>query len=72
MIMNAIKRLLSASLAIAALIIPSSLQAQGTAFTYQGRLNDGANPANGSYDLAFALYDAASGGGDCSATSENL
>ena len=22
----------------------------GTAFTYQGRLNDGTNPANGSYD----------------------
>jgi hypothetical protein len=32
--------------------------AQGTAFTYQGRLNDGANPANGSYDLRFALFDA--------------
>jgi trimeric autotransporter adhesin len=32
--------------------------AQGTAFTYQGRLNDGANLANGSYDLRFALFDA--------------
>ena len=39
----------------------SSLFAQGTAFTYQGRLNDGANPANGSYDLTFALFDSASG-----------
>src|SRR5215831_7693752 len=29
---------------------------QGTAFTYQGRLNDGANPANGSYDLTFTLF----------------
>ncbi|MFO1487400.1 MAG: hypothetical protein U1F65_02880 [Verrucomicrobiota bacterium] len=36
--------------------------AQGTAFTYQGRLNDGANPASGSYDLRFALFDAASNG----------
>jgi len=36
--------------------------AQGTAFTYQGRLNDGTSPANGSYDLRFALYDAASSG----------
>ena len=27
------------------------LFAQGTAFTYQGRLNDGGAPANGSYDL---------------------
>ncbi|HEX4263830.1 MAG TPA: tail fiber domain-containing protein [Verrucomicrobiae bacterium] len=32
-------------------------QAQGTAFTYQGRLNDGANPANGIYDLRFTIYD---------------
>ena len=31
--------------------------AQGTAFTYQGRLNDGANPANGTYDLRFTLFD---------------
>jgi len=36
--------------------------AQGTAFTYQGQLNDGANPANGSYDLRFAIYDAAGAG----------
>jgi hypothetical protein len=32
--------------------------AQGTAFTYQGFLNDGGSPANGSYDLTFAAYDA--------------
>jgi hypothetical protein len=30
--------------------------AQGTAFTYQGRLTDGGNPANGGYDLVFELY----------------
>jgi hypothetical protein len=30
--------------------------AQGTAFTYQGRLNDGASPANGTYDLQFLLF----------------
>jgi hypothetical protein len=29
----------------------------GTAFTYQGRLNDGGSPANGVYDLTFSLYD---------------
>ncbi len=33
-----------------------SLRAQGTAFTYQGRLNDSGSPAGGSYDLTFALY----------------
>ena len=33
----------------------------GTAFTYQGCLNDGGQPANGSYDLRFAVFDAVSG-----------
>jgi len=40
----------------------SSVLAQGTAFTYQGRLNDGTGPANGLYDLQFDLYSVASGG----------
>lgn len=30
---------------------------QSTAFTYQGCLNNGESPANGNYDLRFALYD---------------
>jgi hypothetical protein len=30
---------------------------QGTAFTYQGRFNDTGQPANGFYDLQFALFD---------------
>jgi hypothetical protein len=34
-----------------------SLHSQGTSFTYQGRLNDGVNPATGIYDLRFALFD---------------
>ena len=34
----------------------STAQAQGTAFTYQGRLNRDGSPANGIYDLAFTLY----------------
>jgi len=34
----------------------------GTAFTYQGYLNDGGQPANGSYDFTFSLYDAIAGG----------
>ena len=36
---------------------PATAQAQGTAFTYQGWLNASGSPANGSYDLRFALYD---------------
>jgi len=31
--------------------------AQGTVFTYQGRLNDNGVRANGTYDLTFTLYD---------------
>ncbi len=34
---------------------PSTAHAQGTAFTYQGRLDDGGAPANGSYDFRFRL-----------------
>jgi len=34
---------------------------QTTSFTYQGRLTDGGTPANGNYDLQFALFDAADG-----------
>src|ERR1035438_3191293 len=33
--------------------------AQGSAFSYQGRLNDHTNPANGIYDLRFTVYDSA-------------
>src|SRR5580658_1254917 len=36
--------------------------AQGTAFTYQGRLNDSGQCANGQFDLQFQLYGSASGG----------
>jgi hypothetical protein len=35
----------------------STALAQSTAFTYQGRLNDGGSPASGIYDLRFAVYD---------------
>src|SRR6266446_915344 len=49
-------------LALSTLNSPLSTFAQGTTFTYQGRLNDGGNPATGIYDLRFTLYDAASNG----------
>src|SRR6185369_11726077 len=35
--------------------------AQGTTFTYQGRLTSGTNAATGSYDLRCYLYDQSSG-----------
>jgi len=34
-----------------------STLAQTTAFTYQGKLTDGGNPASGQYDLVFRLFD---------------
>ena len=36
--------------------------AQGTAFTYQGRITFNGAPANGVYDFDFGLYNTASGG----------
>ncbi len=38
------------------------LAAQGTAFTYQGRLADGERPANGTYDFMASLHGSASEG----------
>lgn len=55
-------------LALAALLAPWSAQAVGTSFTYQGRLSDGGSPATGSYDLQFALFDAAAGGAQVGTT----
>ena len=46
------------------LVLPlcETVFAQGTAFTYQGRLNDNGGPANGNYDLQFIVYDNDVGG----------
>jgi Chaperone of endosialidase len=41
--------------------VPISL-AQGTAFSYQGKLTEGGIAANGQYDFQFKLFDAVSGG----------
>ena len=38
-------------------IAVNPVRAQSTAFTYQGRLNLGGVPVNGSYDFQFAVYD---------------
>lgn len=46
----------------------SAAWAQTTTFTYQGRLTDAGNPANGNYDLQFKLFDALAGGAQQSAT----
>ena len=48
-------------LLLALLGAAASLRAQGTAFSYQGRLNQNGTSATGIYDLRFMIYDAASG-----------
>src|SRR2546426_3919231 len=45
--------------------------AQGTTFTYQGRLNPGGPPANGTYDLVFTVFASASGINDAFANQTN-
>src|ERR1035438_7667967 len=57
-----------------ALALSASLhqaEAQGTAFTYQGRLNSSGSPVNGSYDLTFALFSVSSGAGQVGNTVTN-
>ena len=52
------KMLVTFPLALAALCAAEvSAAPLSPAFTYQGRLNDGGQPANGLYDLAFTLHD---------------
>jgi formylglycine-generating enzyme required for sulfatase activity len=50
-----IKNLAALALLSAFSLQPSALLGQGTAFTYQGRLNNNSAPANGSYDFCFRL-----------------
>jgi len=59
---TSIKLALGTVLWAAMFLQPAGALAQGTAFTYQGRLDAGGAPANGIYDLRFAIYDAASAG----------
>ena len=54
--MKYIRRFIGAALLLALAGSFSSAVAQGTAFTYQGRLNNATGPATGSYDFAFSLF----------------
>jgi hypothetical protein len=44
------------------IVCTTEIYAQGTAFTYQGRLGDSGSPANGLYDLQFSAFNVGSGG----------
>ncbi|HXG47061.1 MAG TPA: hypothetical protein VNO52_05505, partial [Methylomirabilota bacterium] len=47
---------------------PTTARAQGTAFTYQGRLEAGGTPYTGLAEMQFSLWDAASGGSQLGTT----
>ena len=59
-------------LALAALAVfnlqPPTCFAQGTAFTYQGQLQNNGSPANGLYDFEFGLFNEPSGGSQVGST----
>ncbi len=64
-------RLLHSALGCLLIAIWGSAHAQSTTFTYQGRLNDGSAAANGSYDLVFSVWSAASGPAQVGSTLTN-
>lgn len=53
---------------LAALAMPVAAAPQLPDFVYQGRLQQGGAPANGAFDLSFALFDAPEGGNAVGAT----
>lgn len=53
---------------LVSLAAATSAFAQSTVCTYQGELKQGSNLANGTYDLRFRLFDAASGGAQIGST----
>jgi hypothetical protein len=62
------RRFLIIAMAMVAILGSHSVQGQTTSFSYQGTLNLGGTPANGSFDFEFRLYDALSGGGQIGTT----
>lgn len=66
--------LLAAALAACIGLATSSAQSQalGTAFTYQGELQEAGTPADGSYDFQFRLFNAPGGGAQIGPTVDGL
>jgi hypothetical protein len=61
-------KLYSLFIMLALLASIHTVAAQGTAFTYQGRLNNAGGPANGTYDVTYKLWNALTGGGQVGST----
>jgi len=49
-------------------VLTSASFPQSTSFSYQGHFTDNSQPANGSYDFEFALFDASEGGSQVGGT----
>lgn len=54
--------------ALALFVFAQSVNAQSSAFNYQGKLSIGGTPANATYEIQFRLFDAESGGAQIGAT----
>src|SRR5436190_23848232 len=61
---QSMKSIQSIFIAIGFALLPGANYAcaQGTAFTYQGRLTQSGNPANALYEMQFTLFDAMTNG----------
>src|SRR5438128_220195 len=56
------------AIVLAILLGATAALGQTTGFTYQGRLTDAGTPANGNYDLQFALWDSLANGAQVGST----
>lgn len=65
------RHLFIVAVAILSLFAALPAGAQGTAFNYQGKLNDGGSPATGLYDLRFAIFSAVTNGSQVSILTTN-
>ena len=68
---NVLRSILCAACLFAGISETLAASPMGSVITYQGRLNDGGYPANGLYDLQFALYDAPANGAQLGLTLTN-
>jgi hypothetical protein len=66
--MNSIARFRPILAALCLLTAAAPAFAQGSAFTYQGKLTDSGAPATGAYDFRFILYNADAGGSQVGTT----
>ena len=62
------RKIIFKSICWSLLFLAANAWAQTTAFNYQGKLTEGGNPATGSYQFQFKLFDALSGGNQIGGT----